>query len=127
MKLAMQMVADTAAETARATAAGLSFGRAGGLCVGPDAELRQGCAAMLEMFQWFVTRGKPIDYERVVRRVEARAAVVAPLSATTPEGMRAKAAIVRTLCDLGMAGYAERILAAALARDVLGEMAEAQL
>jgi hypothetical protein len=101
----------------------ISFGAAGTLCLGKDADLRQGCAAMMSVVDGFFSRRRAPGveiYEAACLAIERRAKVTAPIPATSRAGMVAKAEVVKRLSDLGMAGYAERIMASSLARDVLG-------
>ncbi len=101
----------------------ISFGAAGMLCLGEDAEVRQGCAAMMAVFNGFWSKRrapKVEEYEAACLAIERRAKVTAPIPATSRTGMVAKAEVVQRLSDLGMALYAVRIMASSLARDVLG-------
>jgi hypothetical protein len=101
----------------------ISFGRAGLLYVGPDAEVRQGCEAIMEAIDRFWRRRgalKNNGYEKLVAYIEERAESVAPIAANTPIGVQAKARVVSRLAGPGMAMYAARIMAASLASDLLG-------
>ena len=66
----------------------ISFGAAGVLCVGTDAEVRQGCEAILSACDCFVKQGFPCvgEYERVVDYIEERAKIIAPIVAVSPAG-----------------------------------------
>lgn len=116
----MQMILDASEQAGEAMTGAVNFDLAGAVCIGPDAEIRQGCAAMLEAFSDWMLEGSIFGYEPLVKRLTDRAEAVAPLRASTAEGRRAKAAIVHKLNQIGLAGYAGRILAASLALDVLG-------
>jgi len=59
------------------------------------------------------------EYEAACLAIERRAKVTAPIPATSSAGVVAKAEVVQRLSDLGMAGYAARIMSSSLARDVL--------
>jgi hypothetical protein len=89
---------------------------AGTAAASPDAELIQGCDAIMQAYNSFHD-GR--DYEPACRSIEARAEIIAPIPAVSPAGIQAKARVVHALSKVGMAGYAARILAASLAADVL--------
>lgn len=99
----------------------IQFGAAGTLFVGPDAEVRQHCAAIVAIYQRFVRgRGNLAQaYHDACIQIERRAGAVAPIRATTAAGVSAKAEALLPLATAGMAGYGYRILAASLARDIL--------
>jgi hypothetical protein len=101
------------------TPAIISFGAAGVLYIGEDAEVRHGCAAMMAAINGFWTKRyyPPVEqYEAACLTVECRAKATAPIPATSRAGIVAKAEVVQRLSDLGMAGYAARIMASSLAR-----------
>ena len=99
----------------------ISFGAAGVLCVGTDAEVRQGGEAILSACDRFYKWGFPCveEYARVVGYIDERAKIIAPIVAVSPAGRATKAEVVQQLSDPGMALYAVRIMASSLARDVL--------
>jgi hypothetical protein len=104
------------------TPAVISFGAAGVLCIGEDAEVRQGCAAMILTIDTFWSKRrfpKAEEYDAVCRAIQRRADLVAPIPATTRAGVVAKAEVVWRLADPGIALYAARIMTSSLARDVL--------
>jgi hypothetical protein len=99
----------------------ISFGKAGKLYVGVDAEVMQGCEAIMHAYHRFCHgRGRLTEsYDMTVRSIEERAKIIAPLSSSSPAGIEAKARVVYELSRIGMACGAARILAASLAADVL--------
>ena len=100
----------------------LEFGLAGVLFTGPDAEVRQHCAAIAATYQRFIRgRGNTAEaYTEACILIDRRVDEVAAIQAVTPEGIKAKAAAMLPLAAVGMAGYGQRTLAASLARDILG-------
>jgi hypothetical protein len=90
--------------------------------IGAEAEIQQVCAAKLQTSNRFrFTDGTVFagDGEAIVRPLEDRPDGTAPRATRTPGGLSANAAIV-ALNGPGLVCAARRMLAASLARDVLG-------
>ncbi len=100
----------------------ISFGSAGKLYRGIDAEVLQGCDAIMAAYNGFVhgpDNAGPKEYGKKVGIVEARAEIIARLPSASPAEIKAKVGVVLELARTGTAGYAYRILAGSLAADVL--------
>lgn len=96
--------------------------QAAGVTQSSDAEVLQGCDAIMNIYNSYVTSKAPAcpeTYSAVCRSIEDRAEAIAPIPALSAAGIQAKARVVYALSKIGMACYAARILAASLATDVM--------
>jgi hypothetical protein len=88
---------------------------------GVDGPIQRRCAEVIRVLDtWAAADRTNAGYELACHQIDHAAEKAAPIRSVTPDGMRAKARAVLRLTGASMALASGRLLAASLARDVLG-------